>query len=45
VTWSSADPTKVSVNNSGLASGLRKGTVTITASSGGKSGTTNVKVQ
>ena len=45
VTWSSADPTKVTVDNTGLAIGVRKGTVTITATSGAASGSTDVKVR
>lgn len=45
VTWSSSDATKVTVDSNGLATGVRKGTVTITASSGGKSGLATVKVR
>ena len=45
VTWSSADATKVTVTSAGLAKGIAKGTVVVTASSGGKSGTSTVKVQ
>ena len=45
VTWSSADPNKVSVDNNGVATGMKKGTVTIAATSEGVSGSTNVKVR
>jgi uncharacterized protein YjdB len=45
VTWSSSDATKVTVDSNGLARGVKKGTVTITASSGGKSGTATVRVR
>ena len=45
VTWSSSDATKVTVDSTGLATGLRKGTVTITAASGGKTGLATVKVR
>ena len=45
VTWSSADATKVSVSATGLARGLKKGTVTVTATSEGVSGSTDVKVR
>jgi uncharacterized protein YjdB len=45
VTWSSADNSKVSVSSSGLARGLKKGTVTVTATSEGISGFTDVKVR
>jgi len=45
VTWTSSDPSRATVSNTGLVSGIKGGTVTITASSGGKSGTTNVRVK
>jgi uncharacterized protein YjdB len=45
VTWTSADPNKVSVTSTGLATGVRKGTVTVTATSEGVSGSTDVKVR
>lgn len=45
VTWTSSDQSRATVSNTGLVSGIRGGTVTITASSGGKSGTTNVRVK
>jgi uncharacterized protein YjdB len=45
VTWSSADPTKLTVDSNGLARGIKKGTVTVTASSGGKSGSVSVRVE
>jgi uncharacterized protein YjdB len=44
VTWSSADVTKAMVSSSGLVTAIRKSTVSITASSGGKSGSTNVSI-
>jgi uncharacterized protein YjdB len=45
VTWSSADQTKATVSSTGLVSGLRKSTVDITASAGGKSGKTSVRIE
>jgi trimeric autotransporter adhesin len=45
VTWTSSDQSRATVSNTGLVSGIRGGTVTITASSGGKSGTTSVRVR
>jgi uncharacterized protein YjdB len=45
VTWSSADATKASVSSTGLVTALRKGTINITASAGGKSGSTTVRIQ
>jgi uncharacterized protein YjdB len=45
VTWSSADTSKVKVDSAGLASGVKKGTVTITATSEGQSGTSSVRVK
>ena len=45
VTWASSDATRASVDATGLVTAIKKGNVTITASSGGKSGTTTVKVQ
>ena len=44
VTWSSSDPSKLTVDSNGLARGIKKGTVTVTASSGGKSGSVSVRV-
>lgn len=44
VTWRSSDATKVTVDSTGLATAVKKGTVDITASSGGKSGKATVKV-
>lgn len=44
VTWSSADVTEATVSNSGLVTALKRGTVNITASSGGKSGSTTVTI-
>jgi uncharacterized protein YjdB len=44
VTWSSADVSKATVSNNGLVTALKKGTVAITASSGGKSGSTTITI-
>ena len=46
VTWSSSRPTRVAINSgTGVALGIRNtGTVTITASSGGKTGTATIRV-
>jgi len=44
VTWSSSNTGRVTVSSTGLAYGVRDGSATITASSGGKSGSTTVKV-
>ena len=44
VTWSSSDPTKVTVSGSGVATGVTIGTATITATAEGKSGTALVRV-
>jgi uncharacterized protein YjdB len=45
VTWSSADPAKVSVTSTGLARGLKKGTVPVSATIEGKTGSTSVRVR
>ena len=44
VTWSSSDANKATVSNSGLVTALKAGSVNITASSGGKSGSTTVTI-
>jgi uncharacterized protein YjdB len=44
VTWASADVTKAIVSSSGLVTAIRKSTVNITASSGGKSGSTTITI-
>ena len=44
VTWSSSDPSKATVDATGLVKGLAYGQVTITATSEGKTGTATVKV-
>ena len=44
VTWSSSDPTKVTVSGSGTVTGVAIGTSTITATAEGKSGTALVRV-
>jgi len=43
-TWTSSAPTVASVSTSGLITALAAGTTTITASSGGKTGTLNITV-
>ena len=45
VTWSSDKPLTASVSQSGVVTGLIPGTATITATSGGKSGTAGITVQ
>jgi uncharacterized protein YjdB len=45
VSWSSADQSRVTVNSTGFAFGWRKGNAVITATSEGKSGTTEVRVR
>lgn len=44
VTWTSSDQSKATVSGSGLVTGVAYATVTITATSEGKSGTSTVKV-
>ncbi len=44
VTWSSADPTRVTVSASGLATAVAAGSTTISATSEGRAGTVNVVV-
>ena len=44
VTWSSGSPAVATVSAAGVVTGVDVGTATITASSGGKSGTTSVTV-
>lgn len=43
-TWSSSNPSAASVSSSGLVSGVAAGSATITASTGGKSGSASVTV-
>ena len=45
VTWSTSDALVASVSQSGVVTGLLPGTATITATSGGKSGTATITVQ
>jgi trimeric autotransporter adhesin len=45
VTWSSSSPSQAGVSPSGIVTGLAPGTVTITATSEGKSGTSSVTVR
>jgi uncharacterized protein YjdB len=44
VTWSTADATKATVSSTGLVTARKRGNVNITASSGGKSGSTTVTI-
>lgn len=44
ITWTSSDPTIATVDSTGKATGIKPGTVTITATSGGKSGTATLTV-
>jgi uncharacterized protein YjdB len=44
VTWSSANTSRATVDNSGLVRGINQGNVAISASAGGKTGSTNVRV-
>lgn len=44
VTWSSSNPAFATVDATGLVTGISRGTVTVTATSEGKSGTISVKV-
>jgi len=44
VTWSSSNPGRATVSSTGLVSSVSEGAVTITASSGGKSGTAAITV-
>ena len=44
VTWSSSNPSVATVDQSGVVRGVRRGTVTITATSEGKFGTASIKV-
>jgi uncharacterized protein YjdB len=45
VTWSSSDNSKFTVDANGLVHALKKGTETVTASSGGRSASTNIRVR
>lgn len=45
VTWSSSDNSKVTVDASGLVHALKKGSATVTASSGGRSASTDIRVR
>lgn len=44
VAWTSSDPAVATVDKNGVVTGLTEGNVTITATVGGESGTTNLKV-
>lgn len=45
VTWSSSNTSRATVDNTGLVRGISAGTVNITASAGGKTGSTTVRVE
>jgi uncharacterized protein YjdB len=44
VTWSSSNTSRATVDHTGLVRGLSNGTVTISASAGGKTGSTTVRI-
>jgi uncharacterized protein YjdB len=44
IVWSSSNTSRATVDNTGLVFGVNNGTVTITASAGGKTGSTTVRV-
>lgn len=44
VTWSSSNTNRATVSSAGLVLGIQDGVVTITASAGGKSGSTTVRI-
>jgi uncharacterized protein YjdB len=43
-TWASSNTNRATVNSTGLVTGIRDGTVTITASAGGKTGSVTLRV-
>ena len=45
ITWSSANTSRATVDNTGLVRGVSSGTVSISAYAGGKSGSTTVRVE
>ena len=45
VTWSSSNTDRVTVDNTGLVRGVREGNANVTAAAGGKTGSTNVRVE
>ena len=45
VTWGTSNPDRATVDNTGLVRGISNGTVTISASAGGKTGSTTVRVE
>lgn len=45
ITWSSSNTSRATIDNSGLVRGISSGTVTISASAGGKTGSTTVRVE
>ena len=45
ITWSSSNTSRATVDNTGLVRGISSGTVNITASAGGKTGSTTVRVE
>lgn len=45
ITWSSSNTSRATVDNTGLVRGISSGTVNISASAGGKTGSTTVRVE
>jgi uncharacterized protein YjdB len=45
ITWSSSNTSRATVDNTGLVRGISAGTVNISASAGGKTGSTTVRVE
>ena len=45
ITWNSSNTSRATVDNTGLARGISSGTVNITASAGGKTGSTTLRVE
>lgn len=44
-TWTTSHPNRATVTSTGLVTGVNNGNATITASAGGKSGSTTVRVE
>jgi uncharacterized protein YjdB len=45
ITWSSSNTSRATVDNTGLVRGISSGTVNVSASAGGKTGSTTVRVE